>query len=199
MRDRTHKHLSEKLLERLVDRDLRAAEAEAAERHLATCVRCRGRLEAWERFFARLGALPELHPAPGFSERVMVRIAAAKAQAMAPARAAWTPALAWARRLWPVAAAAALFWTATFGGAVAWWTRSSEMGLGDLLTWGVARLQDVFWTGLVRVAGAVNLSAVDLNVGGLVLFVAFLTLFAFWGARVLVRYTTPMTKVRIYA
>lgn len=199
MRDRTHKHLSEKMLERLADRDPRAVEAEAAERHLATCARCRIRLEAWERLFARIAALPELRPAPGFSQRVMARIAAAKAQARAPARAAWAPALVWVRRLWPVAAGVAVFWTASVGGAVAWLTRGSKMGLGDLLAWGVGRLQDAFWSGVVRVAGAVNPSAVDLNVSGLVIFVAFLTLLAFWGGRVLVRYTTPMTKVRIYA
>lgn len=199
MRDKTHKHLSEKTLERLADRDLRAAEVKAAERHLATCARCRGRLEAWERLFARLAALPQWHPSPGFAQRVMVRIAAAPARAVAPARAAWTPALTWARRLWPAAAAVALFWTASVGGAMAWFTRSSEMGLAEMLAWGVARVQDAFWSGLVRVAGAVNLSGVDLNMGGLLLFVAFLTLFAFWGARVLMRYTTPMRKVRIYA
>lgn len=199
MRKRTHPHLSEETLERFVDRDLTGREADAVRRHLVSCADCRTRLTACEALFARMAALPRFAPAPGFPDRVMARIAAARATEFAAARAAWSPIAQWVRRLWPLAAGVAVFWTASVGGALAWITRQSEGGLAGWISWTLARLQDAFWTGVVRVAGAVNFGGLDLNVSGLVLFVAFLTLVALWGARVLVRYATPMSKVRTYA
>lgn len=190
-------HLSDEMLERHADRDLRGAEAVAVERHLHTCAACRSRLAEWESLFLQMAALPQFAPSPAFADRVMARIAA---QAPAQAGAARAPVvLAWARRLWPAAAAAAALWTVAVGGALAWIFRQAELGPVELVRWAVGRLQEGFWTLLVRAAGAVNLPAVEVNLTGLLAFLAFLTLLAFWGARVLVRYATPATKARSYA
>lgn len=191
------RHLSELALERYADRELGLEEARAAQRHLEGCPDCRTRLAEWEGLFLRIASVPALSPAPAFTDRVMARVAAARAAAPA---AAWAPlAVGWARRLWPAAAVGAAIWTASVGGLAAWLTTRVEVGPGELLSWAVARVQDGFWTLLVRVAGAANWPALEVNWAALLVFVAFLTLTALWGARVLVRYATPATKVRTYA
>lgn len=191
-------HLNDETLERYADRDLRGAKAAAAERHLESCEACRTRLAEWESLFLQMATLPRFAPAPGFADRVMVRVVAAAQPAKA--RAAWQPVVAtWGRRLWPAAAAAATVWTFTVGGALAWVSRRADVGPGELLGWGIVQARDAFWTTLVRVAGAIQLPAVEVDVAGLLAFAAFLSLLALWGARILLRYAVSTTKVRLYA
>lgn len=201
MRDKAKRHLSDEILGRYLDGDLGRTKRLAARRHLGACPACRARIAEWERLFSRLSGLTRFAPAKGFADRVLARLPAVPA--VAPARAAaapWVHALPnWARRLWPAAAGAAAAWAAAAGGLAVWAAGRAAVPPREWVSWAAGELQEALWTFLVRAAAVLNLPALDVNLGGLFAFVAFLTLLAVWGAQVLYRYATSTTRVRIYA
>lgn len=72
--DRDIRHLSEEALQGFLDGSLPEGEAGRVQEHVASCVRCRSELEAWEVLFHELGELGDLAPTPGFADRVMASL-----------------------------------------------------------------------------------------------------------------------------
>jgi hypothetical protein len=185
-------HLGDEVLEMCADRALAGAERAAAERHLAACPACRARLGEWQALFARLEALPEFAPAPGFADRVIARLRPAAAGAAAgAARAArpWVPwSLAWphwVRRAWPVAAGAAAVWGAAFTAGLVWFARRWALGPAEVAGWALGELREAFWTGVVRVAAAFATAGVSPDPRWALATLVALVALALWGARVL--------------
>ena len=65
------RHLSEDALQGYLDGALPDAERDRVGEHVASCARCRSRLEAWELLFSELDGLDEIAPSTGFADRVM--------------------------------------------------------------------------------------------------------------------------------
>lgn len=69
-----HSHLDGARIQALLDARLPEGERAAVESHVATCARCRARVQEWEALFARLASLPALAPSDRFAERVMAEV-----------------------------------------------------------------------------------------------------------------------------
>ena len=91
-------HVAGERLQDLLDGSLPTRRLARVHAHLDDCAACAGELEAWRSVYARLAGLEGFAPAPGFAERVMVRLRATPAALRV---AAWRRALVAARRFVP--------------------------------------------------------------------------------------------------
>jgi len=150
---RRDEHLTAPILERLLDGDLPASDADLAGAHLRECERCAAEYEATRALFAALGGLPGFEPSPAFAEAVLERVLPAMASDPIPAwRVRLTP-RTW--RGWSLLLAVAFAPALPLIGVMYWLIRHPLLSPATLWEWVAFRTLNLAQAG---VAGLVQYS-----------------------------------------
>ncbi|MEP6688810.1 MAG: hypothetical protein ABJC36_10715 [Gemmatimonadales bacterium] len=122
----------------------------AGQDHLAQCLVCRERADTEREIVELLRALPLMSPAPGFSDRVMARVAVPRPLAV-PVLATLRQRIFATRRSMALAASLLILVAGSMTGSIVW-TLSHQDTLAALGSWLTAQAGQAAWLGVRGVA-----------------------------------------------